>query len=62
MMTPANKQYRISLYQYHINGLDQMVENKELAKEKILNAIVGLNSIYSNNMSSHIYRVFMDAK
>ena len=62
IMAPANKQYRKTLYEYHINGLDQMSENKVDAKEDILNAIVDLNKIYNNSMSSYIFRVFMDAK
>lgn len=62
IMVPANKEYRKTLYEYHINGLDQMSENKVDAKEEILNAIVNLNKIYNNSMSSYIFRVFMDAK
>jgi len=62
IMAPANKQYRRTLYQYHINGLDQMSENKTTSKEKIKNTLVDLNKIYNNSMSSYIFRVFMDAK
>lgn len=62
IMAPANKQYRRTLYQYHINGLDRMSENKKSAKDKILSSLLDLNKINNNSLSSYIFRVFMDAK
>jgi len=62
IMASVNKQYRRSLYQYHINGLDKMSDNKSTAKENILQTIIDLKKIYNNSMSSYIYRFFMDAK
>ncbi len=62
IMAPANKEYRRTLYQYHINGLDRMAEDKKSGKETIFNTIIDLKKIYGNSMSSLIFRVFMDAK
>lgn len=62
LMAPANKQYRRTLYNYHINGLDRMASDKKTAKEQISKAIIALKNIYNNSMSTYIFRVFMDAK
>jgi hypothetical protein len=62
IVDPLYKEYRRTLYQYHINGLDRMAEDKDAAKNVILNSIIDLKKIYSNSLSSYIFRVFMDAK
>jgi hypothetical protein len=62
LTAPANKQYRRTLYSYHINGLDKMESDKKTAKDAILKSIIALKNIYNNSMSTYIFRVFMDAK
>lgn len=58
----SNRPYRELLYYYHLQGLDRMVTEKKEAKETILNAIMSLQKIYSNDMTSYIFRIFADAK
>ena len=58
----ANRPYRELLYYYHLQGLDRMVSEKKEAKKTILNAIMSLQKVYSNNMTSYIFRIFADAK
>jgi len=58
----SNQEYRKALYDYHIKGLDVMESNKKEGKNMIYDAIMGLNNIYRNNMTSYLLRVFMDAK
>lgn len=58
----SNKEYRLALYDYHLNGLDKMESTKKEAKLVVLDAIMSLKNIYDNNMTSYILRIFMDAK
>jgi len=54
--------YRDMLYNYHINGLDLMFKNKELAKKNMAKSIINLRSIYSSRPSSFLLRLFSDTK
>lgn len=58
----VNRPYRELLYYYHLQGLDRMESQKKEAKETILNAIMSLQKVYSNDMTSYIFRIFSDAK
>ena len=58
----ANKDYRRTLYNYHIKGLDLMEKDVKAAKNAILDAVMSLKNIYNNNMTSPVLRFFMDAK
>jgi len=58
----SNAAFRKTLYKYHIKGLDLMQSNKKQAKQTILSAIISLKSIARNNMSSILFRMFIDAK
>ncbi len=60
--TRDNKEYRKALYDYHLVGLDKMEANKKEGKNAILDAVMSLKKVYSNNMTSYMLRVFMDAK
>lgn len=62
IQTRVNRNYRKVLYDYHLNGLDKMESNKKDAKTAILNAVLSMENIYENNMTSFMLRIFMDAK
>ena len=50
------------MYNYHLNGLDAMSEDKKKAKQKIAESIMGLKSIYDSRPNAFLLRVFMDSK
>ncbi len=58
----VNRPYRELLYYYHLQGLDRLTSQKKEAKETILNAIMSLQKVYSNDMTSYVFRIFADAK
>ncbi len=58
----SNRTYRELLYYYHLKGLDRMESEKVEAKETILNAIMSLQKVYENDMTSSVFRLFADAK
>ena len=62
VLARGNKKYRKALYTYHLEGLDKMESNKKEAKNTVLDAIMSLKKVYSNNMTSFVLRMFMDAK
>ncbi len=62
LMAPAFKNFRQTLYNYHLTGMDKMADDKNLSKENIKSAIIALNSISSMPMGSQLVRFFMDAK
>jgi len=58
----GNKEYRKVLYNYHLDGLDLMEKDVKAGKNAILDAVMSLNNIYNDNMTSPVLRFFMDAK
>jgi len=62
ILSPTYKEFRSTLYNYHISGLDNMHLNQKDAKQKISDALHGLEAINSRRPSSFIMRVFFDAK
>jgi len=62
ILSPAYQDFRAALYQYHLNGLDQMSEDKKEAKNNISDAIIKLNNIYNTRPNAFLLRVFMDTK
>ena len=62
LLSPVYEQYRKSMYEYHILGLDRMVDNSTEAKESILNALVGFERLYNDRPNNFLIRVFMDTK
>lgn len=54
--------FRDSMYQYHRDGLDNMTKDLKVSKEKILESITTLSSIYSVRPNAFLTRVFFDAK
>ena len=62
LLSPVYEQYRKTMYEYHILGLDRMVDNSTEAKESMLNSIVGLEKLYNDRPNNFLIRVFMDTK
>lgn len=62
LLSPVYEQYRRAMYEYHILGLDRMVDNSRDAKESIMKSIVGFQSLYNERPNTFLIRVFMDTK
>lgn len=62
LLSPVYEQYRRAMYEYHILGLDRMVDNSREAKESIAKCIVGFQSLYNERPNTFLIRVFMDTK
>ncbi len=60
--TPSLRDFRHSLYTYHIKGLDVMSKEKRIGKQKMAEALMSMKQLSSNNLSSQLLRIFMDAK
>lgn len=54
--------FRESMYQYHRNGLDTMTKDTKASKEKIMESVTILSSIYNVRPNAFLTRVFFDAK
>ena len=62
LLSPVYEQYRKTLYEYHLHGLDRMVDDKRGAKENIAQSIVDLKKLYNDRPNTFLIRVFMDTK
>jgi len=62
LLSPVYEQYRKTMYEYHLHGLDQMADDKRGAKENIAQAIIDLNKLYNDRPNTFLTRVFMDTK
>lgn len=54
--------FHISIYRYHRLGLDLLAEEPDDARFEITESIEDLKSIYRNNSSAFILKIFFDAK
>jgi hypothetical protein len=50
------------MYDYHLNGLDQMSIDAKEGKQGIAKSVEGLKSMNSRRPNSFLLRVFFDAK
>lgn len=62
LLSRDNRIYRQTMYKYHRKGLDVMESDLKKGKNEIYTAIKDMKGIYNRNMTSHILRVFTDAK
>lgn len=62
LLSPVYEQYRRAMYEYHILGLDRMVDDTRGAKEAILKSVTGLQNLYNDRPNTFLIRVFMDTK
>ena len=56
------EEYRQALYEYHREGMDQMVSSPMKAKESIVSSIETLYELYERRPNAFLLQVFFDAK
>jgi hypothetical protein len=56
------REYRQALYQYHREGMDQMVSDPMKAKESLVSSIQMLYKLYSRRPNAFLLQIFFDAK
>lgn len=62
LLSPVYEQYRKTMYEYHLLGLDRMVDNSREAKEVMSKSIADLQNLYNERPNTFLIRVFMDTK
>lgn len=62
LMSGTFEDIRTTLYNYHSKGLDVMSQDLKAGKEKVKEAIISLNKVYSVRPNAFLTRVFFDAK
>lgn len=62
ILSPTFREFRNVLYDYHLNGLDQMSEDPKNGKQAIAEAIETLRTMNSRRPNSFLLRTFFDAK
>jgi hypothetical protein len=62
ILSPTYKEFRSTLYNYHIKGLDIMNSGAKKGKEEIGAAINELQKMHNRRPNSFLMRVFFDAK
>ena len=62
ILSPTYRLFRVTMYEYHKNGLDFMSKDKKNAKQKIATSILGLKTIYDSRPNAFLLRIFMDSK
>lgn len=62
LLSPVYEQYRKTVYEYHLLGLDRMVEDSRGAKETIGKSIADLKKLYLDRPNNFLIRVFFDTK
>ena len=60
--TPANKPFRTFLYQYHLQGLDQMAVDPEKFKPFLAEQISGLKPLLLSRPQNPLFVLLFDAK
>ncbi len=62
LLSPVYEPFRMAVYNYHIHGLDIMVDDSRTAKETISRSIMELEKIFDDRPNTFLIRVFMDTK
>ena len=62
LIAPKLKAFRNTLYGYHRNGFDNLVNSKSSGQQGVENSVIGLESIYNKTVSNYLIRLFFDAK
>ncbi|WP_397447190.1 DUF4835 family protein [Polaribacter sp. R77954] len=62
LLAPKLKTYRDVLYDYHIKGLDNFVNNKEFAKQTIEDSVLKMQNLFNKTVGNYLIRLFFDAK
>ena len=62
LLSPVYDQFRKTMYEYHLHGLDKMVDDTKQAKENIAKAVSDLQNLFNERPNTFLIRVFMDTK
>lgn len=62
LLSPVYEPFRMAMYNYHIHGLDLMVDDSRTAKQTISQSIIELEKIFDDRPNTFLIRVFMDTK
>lgn len=62
LLSPVYEPFRMAMYNYHIHGLDIMVDDSRRGKETISQSIIDLKKIFDARPNTFLIRVFMDTK
>ena len=62
LLSPKLKEYRRVLYQYHLQGFDELISSKSIAQQRIEDSIIALESLYNKTVGNYLIRLFFDAK
>jgi hypothetical protein len=62
LVAPKLKAFRNTLYTYHRNGFDNLVNSKSSGQQSIEDSVIGLESIYNKTVGNYLIRLFFDAK
>ena len=62
ILSPTYKEYRSTLYNYHLDGLDNMNQNPKNGKESIASSLMDLQKMNNRRANSFVLRTFFDAK
>ncbi len=62
LLSPTFKEFRSTMYEYHLKGLDNMSDAPKDTKAKMTNIFSDLNKLHSRRPNSFLMRVFFDAK
>lgn len=62
LLSPVYEPFRMTMYNYHLHGLDIMADDKRKAKETISKSIIELKKIFDSRPNTFLIRVFMDTK
>lgn len=62
ILSPTFEEFRNTMYNYHLKGLDEMSNNPKKGKNAISESIQELNAMNLRRPNSFLMRVFFDAK
>lgn len=62
LLSPTFAEFRSTMYNYHLKGLDEMSNNPKKGKNAISEGIQDLNAMNLRRPNSFLMRVFFDAK
>ena len=62
LLSPKLKVYRDLMYNYHRNGLDNLVKSKPSAQQTIEDSVLTLERIFNKTVGNYLVRLFFDAK
>ncbi len=62
LLSPVYEQFRRTMYEYHLLGLDRMADDQRAAKETMSNSIIAFQKLFNDRPNTFLIRVFMDTK